>query len=648
MYMSERFGAWQVGNDPAGGAVEFRIFFPDRNRDPHQYHPDPVQDAHVEGYGEPNIASIQVAGDFQQELAQDNWDFAAAPFMTQTPHPKGWIWTYRTTSELPAGFYQYKYYATFDDGSTRKVGDPCARYGGSEYQNSGVVVGGSQPQENEVMPLAGGRQHLRDLVLYELMIDDFTDEFRGSRAPIDAVRDKLDYLHDLGINAILFMPWTAWPGEDFNWGYTPFQYFSVEHRYVNAPGRPEEKLSWLKLLISECHQRGIHVIMDGVFNHAGDVEPLGDLAYGFPYRWLYQDPRACPYVGSFGGTFQGLLDLDFHNGCTQEFIRDVCLYWIDTFKIDGIRFDNTVNFYVEGVEGGLPRLLREIREHTEANGQENFSLVLEHISLNAASVTNATAATSYWDDGFRQCCFDYLQNWYIDPRIMPVLNTHKWLNYSDKVATTYIANHDHAHVAWQAGNRSNKGSCEWYRTQPYAIALFTCPGAPMIQNGQEFAEDYWVVENDEGSNRRVQPRPLHWSFVNDPFGRKLVALYRKLIELRKSHPALRTDNFYPDDWQMWQTQFNPQGYGVDVAKQVVIFHRWGDVKDGGLERFIIVLNLSGEDQQVDIPFPADGQWHELLNDRYDIVIDSHLQAQWIESNWGRIYYQKVENTLSDP
>ncbi len=127
---------------------------------------------------------------------------------------------------------------TFKDGTQRKVSDPCARYGGHERQNAGFVIGG-RSGEMQVAPLAGGRQPLRDLVVYELMIDDFTDEYREARAPLDAVRDKLDYLqHDLGINAILFMPWTAWPGQRFNWGYTPYLYFSVEYRYANAHQRP--------------------------------------------------------------------------------------------------------------------------------------------------------------------------------------------------------------------------------------------------------------------------------------------------------------------------------------------------------------------------------------------------------------------------
>ena len=75
-----------------------------------------------------------------------------------------------------------------------------------------------------------------------MMIDDFTWEYRGVRAPLNAVRDWLDYLVDMGFNAILFMPWTAWNSSLFSWGYTPALYYSVEYRYANDLNHPTEKL----------------------------------------------------------------------------------------------------------------------------------------------------------------------------------------------------------------------------------------------------------------------------------------------------------------------------------------------------------------------------------------------------------------------
>jgi 1,4-alpha-glucan branching enzyme len=638
MYMSEKFGAWPVSNIGQQNQVEFKLFFPDRSKDSTQYESAREDEHATSHYGDPQIASIQVAGTFQARLGQKNWDFAAAPKLIEEPHAKGWVWRYRTDVPLPAGFYEYKYLVTFKDGTQRKVSDPCARYGGHEHQNAGFVIGG-RSGELQVAPLAGGRQPQRDLVVYELMIDDFTDEYRGARAPLDAVRDKLDHLqHDLGINAILFMPWTAWPGQRFNWGYTPYLYFSVEYRYANALNAPTERLSWLKRLVSECHTRGIHVIMDGVFNHVGDESPISGEAEGFPYRWLYQNPEDCPYAGAFGGSFPGLLDLDYHNGCTQEFIRDVCLYWIDSFNIDGIRFDNTVNFYIQNDPRGLPQLLKDIQEHDAGQGRQNFSLTLEHIDLSAAHVVNATGATSYWNNELYQLCFDYLWNGRVDGRLLQALNNHAGLD-AGKVATIYLTNHDHAHVAWQAGARDNAGALEWYRTQPFAIALLTAPGAPLVQNGQEFAEDYWLMEDDQGSGRRVKPRPLHWDYPGDRIGAKALALYRKLIDIRKTHAGLRSDNIYPDKWEDWQQQFDPNGYGMDVNRQVLIFHRWGNAEDGRLERFIVILNFSPQTQTVDIPFSTNGAWQDVLNNQTVIVNDFRLTDQPIESYWGRIYFQ---------
>jgi pullulanase/glycogen debranching enzyme len=403
------------------------------------------------------------------------------------------------------------------------------------------------------------------------MIDDFTDEYRGFRAPLDAVRDKLPYLQSLGISAILFMPWTAWPDEHFNWGYNPHQYFAVEYRYANALNAPSEKLSWLKKLIDNCHARGIHVIMDGVFNHVGDPSPQAGVAYGFPYRWLYQNIADCPYTGRFGGEFGGL--------------QDVCYYWMDEFGIDGIRFDNTVNFFVRGDHRGLPDLVAAIQAHA---GDPHFSTTLEHIDLSAVEVANTVGATSYWNDALYGCTFDYLWNEHIQSRIMEALDNHRGLP-SQRVATTYLGNHDHSHVAWQAGGRTNTGGLSWFRTQPAAIALLTAPGTPILQNGQEFAEDYWIMENDEGSNRRVKPRPLRWGFAEDKIGQALRDVYTRLIKIREDHPSLRSDNFYPANWELWQTQFNPEGYGIDVAKGVVIFHRFGSGAGGAASTVLALV-----------------------------------------------------------
>jgi 1,4-alpha-glucan branching enzyme len=659
-YMQDRFGAWQEGIDPTKGKVEFKIFFPSTTADPSQYvttntnytekdnQGNDVTKIYVKPpkYGDPEIVSIQVIGDFQAALSQINWDTTTAPLMTKSVHPQGTVWFYTTPVELPAGFYEYQYFVTFVGGEKRIVSDPCARYGGCrnldkvdpnprENLNSGIVVGGSR---STVKPLPSGRKHLRDLVVYELNLDDFTDEFRGARAPLDAAVDKLDYIQDLGFNAILVMPWTAWPGGGFNWGYEPFLYFAVAYRYANNndPEKPAEKLSYLKRFINECHQRDIHVIMDGVFNH---VTGNKKFPYYLFYQTLSQDNptqpnSASPYTGAFDAKFSGLTDLDFNNGCVEEYVRDVCFYWMDEFGIDGIRFDNTPNFFISGNPRGLPNLISAVNGHA---GDPNFSTTLEHLDLDASQATNQVNATSYWNNALFGVAFDYLYNYRIPQRIMEALDSKKGL-LADRVATTYLTNHDHSHLAWQAGASSNDGSRLWFRTQPLAIALMTFPGSPMIQNGQEFAEDYWLVEDDKGAGRRVQPRPLHWSFANDQFGTPLRSLYKKLIEIRKTHPGLRSDNVYPVDWPKNQTQFNSEGYGINQDSGIVIYHRYGNDATGTVQRFIIVLNFSQNKKNVSVPFPDNGVWDDILNGWQPSVSGNRLNFE-IDSNWGHIFFK---------
>src|SRR4051794_15080894 len=88
-------------------AVEFKLFFPDIAVDPTQYSIG----------GLPKIARLQVTGDFQSKIGSGDWILASAPDMVKTAHPNGILYTYRI-ADLPDGFYQYKYFVTFENQTT--------------------------------------------------------------------------------------------------------------------------------------------------------------------------------------------------------------------------------------------------------------------------------------------------------------------------------------------------------------------------------------------------------------------------------------------------------------------------------------------------------------------------------------------------
>jgi pullulanase len=615
--MYEQLGAREL----KPGTVTFRLFFPDRSRDPWQY----------DGGGMPRVQAIRVVGDFQGACGQKDWDPTTAPPMGELADAKaspavalGHVFQWETP--LPDGFYDYRYHLTFMDGSAITISDPCSRYGGKAAGNSGVVLGGRKVKAD---PIAK-RLPYGELVIYELNLDDFTARYRGQRAPIDAVRDRLDVIRGLGFNAIEFMPWTAWPNDDFSWGYNPYQYFSVSHRYTNDPARPSDKLVLLSDLVNACHARDLHVIMDGVFNHA-EVDPPDR---GFGYYWLYGVSADSPFVGNFAA-HDFFKDLDYANLCTHEFILDVCKYWIDNFAVDGIRLDNTLGFYKPDDRGhGLPRLLADLREHLASMGQANFALVLEHSwDYSAIDVTNKVGATSCWYDAFRSLSMDYLGNRSALPPMMRMLDSARDFD-EGAVPTTYVENHDHKAFALKASAQRD----EWWRMQPYLIALFTCPGAVLVHDGQEYANSYDMPEQGDG---RVVPRPIDWPALDDQVGKSVSALFAKLIGIRTGSAALSSPNFHPRNWDESRTTRDAEGFGLDVDRQVAVYHRWARDRAGRLERFYVVLNLSDEPQgrDVDLKVAVNSSWEDLLTgDVFDAFANS--LSVHVGRCWGRVLFRR--------
>jgi pullulanase len=231
---------------------------------------------------------------------------------------------------------------------------------------------------------------------------------------------------------------------------------------------------------------------------------------------------------------------------------------------------------------------------------------------------------------------------HVRPGIMRLLDSARDFG-AGRTPVTYLENHDHESFMLNAGSRD-----EWWRTQPYAIALVTASGAPMLHNGQEFAEFYRMPEEDDKTappdsqdpaRKRVVPRPLLWSHLDDGPGRALFDLYHRLVELRRSHAGLTSPNFHPRFWDEARTRLDADGFGIDESRQVVVYHRWGNAADGRLEKFYIVLNFSPWPQIVEMTFPEDDGWVDLLSSWRPTVQNNRLRFE-IGSNWGHVFHKK--------
>jgi maltooligosyltrehalose trehalohydrolase len=154
---------------------------------------------------------------------------------------------------------------------------------------------------------------LRDYIIYELHVGSFTPE--GTFA---AVIPHLQNLKNLGITAIELMPVAQFPGSR-NWGYDGTYPFAVQNSYGGPDG--------LKHLIDGCHQVGLAVVLDVVYNHLG---PEGNYLAEFgPYFTdRYRGPWGHPI--NFDGPYSDEV---------RRFFLENGLYWVKEFHLDGLRID---------------------------------------------------------------------------------------------------------------------------------------------------------------------------------------------------------------------------------------------------------------------------------------------------------------------
>ncbi len=169
------------------------------------------------------------------------------------------------------------------------------------------------------------RPDKNNLVIYELWIYDYT-----AKRTLEGVRERLDYIQQLGVNAIELMPICEFDG-NYNWGYSPNHYF--------APDRAYGSENDIKSFIDECHQRGIAVILDMVFNHATGLNPMNKL---YPYGTdLSQNPWFNVTAPHSDNVYE---DWNHDFEPAQKMFKRAIQYWLKEYKVDGFRFDLSHGF----------------------------------------------------------------------------------------------------------------------------------------------------------------------------------------------------------------------------------------------------------------------------------------------------------------
>ena len=412
---------------------------------------------------------------------------------------------------------------------------------------------------------------LTGAIIYEMHIGTFTEG-----GTFDAAIEHLRYLATLGITHVEVMPIAEFPG-DFGWGYDGVGLFSVTHSY----GGPDA----FKRFVDACHQTGLAVLLDVVYNHFG---PVGNYTIKFgPYL---TDRHRTPWGAAVNFEESG-------SDQVRRFFIDNALMWMRDYHVDGLRLDAVHEYMDRSAVHFMEQLSGEVDILSSVLGRR--LVLIAESDLNDPHVVKPREAggmgmDAQWSDDFHHALFTVLnpsedgQGYYDDFGSMEALakslkevfvydgeysgfrgRTHgrRVGDLSAHHFLGYIQNHD------QIGNRAVGDRIEHIigmeRTKVALALVLMAPFIPMLFQGEEFAAStpfqYFAHQDDVEMAKAVSagrkrefaifgwnddeiPDPekretfersrLKWSEVYEGKHAEMLEWTRKLIHLRRSSTSL--------------------------------------------------------------------------------------------------------------
>ncbi len=412
------------------------------------------------------------------------------------------------------------------------------------------------------------RPDKNNLVIYELWVYDYT-----AKRTIEGVMERLDYIQQLGVNAIELMPICEFDG-NYNWGYSPNHYF--------APDRAYGSETQIKTFIDECHKRGMAVIMDMVFNHATGLNPMNKL-----YPWtsnnaskteLRLNPWFCTEIPHDDNVYEKW-NHDF--APARDMFTRALQYWIKEYKIDGYRMDlshglcgcgtkstydysklmdNISHYYNNGV------LAAAKQGNVFPNGEPYF--ILEHWGPNMGEQRPALVEQG-------MLCWQNTANAYMQ-------TTMGWLKEGDSFAdankdgyVSYCESHDEERMQykakrWGAGDIATDEATRLGRIAENVVMNVLLNGPHMLWQFEEIGFDYsinsdidhWVTGQEKNDYRcNIKVRPEVWGYFSDA---NRIAAYQKCAQAIQLRTKLMPQVFAG----------NPTNQSLGSGKKVR-FVQWG-------------------------------------------------------------------------
>ena len=386
-----------------------------------------------------------------------------------------------------------------DDKWEPKQADPTL----IEYPKKGAdggyvtVIQPSKPAYNwSDATLKFKRPDKNNLVIYELWVYDYTPA-----RTIEGVRQRLDYLQQLGVNAIELMPICEFEGNK-SWGYNPCLYF--------APDRAYGSENAIKQFIDECHQHGMAVIMDMVFNHTNGNNPMAKLYPWTSSKESETELRFNPWfnlaseVRHSDNNYGEDWNHDF--APAHEMFKRSIQYWVKEYKVDGYRFDLSHGFCGRNVYDAVTNL-KDYYAGLQAVASDGY-MILEHWGDNMGSDRPAlvNAGMLCWNNTNNAYC-QLAMGWLKDGDALGDANKDGYVSYCES--------HDEERMQYkctQWGNGTIKTDLATRIGRlPACVAMnVLLNGSHMLWQFEEIGYDFSInstASNPNATSGRVDPKP---------------------------------------------------------------------------------------------------------------------------------------------
>ncbi len=521
------------------------------------------------------------------------------------------------------------------------------------------------------------RHPWHETIIYELHVGSFTTRTESNidkslQGTFLGLKEKIPYLKDLGVTTIellpvfSFDPYDAPFGVSNHWGYSPLNWFTPHIDFIVGK-KPEEARNQFRQFVENCHDEGLEVLIDVVYNHTTEGNEDGPVISwkGFGDSIYYHKDKK-----------KGFLDV---TGCgnsvaanhpiVKNLIIESMRCWANELGVDGFRFD--LGIALSRGEGLIPLESPPIFEDIEADPfLSDLKLISEPWDCGGLYRLSDFPAKRFstWNGHFRDDLRKFWKGdknctWNLKDRLTGSPKLYKEKN-SAQNSINFITAHDgftlfdlvsydskhnlangeknrdgdNHNNSWNHGTEGPSSNQELQNLRKkqqrnLLTSLLLSPGIPMLLMGDE-------VGRSQGGNNNTwcQNSPLNWMiWDHNNCDNDLKEFVKKLISIRKQYPLYFSPKFFINENKITNNKCEPnlwiQWHGIKLNKpdwgswSHTISYSINQENNGSV--VWVGLNAYNESMYFELPKPI-SKWEKIIDTSYISQENSYISEERVE------------------